>query len=106
MDTSKLTTVNYTPVTPPTPKPLPTNEVKILAHLEMAKHNTNHILHLILTLLSVGFWSFFWFCITASNTSQRNAIRRKAGLPTEPNTPAILMACVGILALVAIYGPK
>lgn len=39
--------------------------------LQYAKTNTNHILHLLLSMITVGFWLIVWFVIANSNARRR-----------------------------------
>jgi len=41
------------------------------------KHRTNHILHLILTICTVGIWLPFWFIVAMSNLIERRKITWK-----------------------------
>jgi hypothetical protein len=38
-------------------------------HLE--KHKTDHLLHLVLALISMGLWVPFWLFVTISNANER-----------------------------------
>jgi len=35
------------------------------------KHRTSHVLHLLLTLLTAGFWIVIWLLVTLSNANER-----------------------------------
>jgi hypothetical protein len=50
---------------------------QILAQIAIANYKTNHILHLLLTLLSGGLWGLVWVLKAASNAGQRGKISRK-----------------------------
>lgn len=83
---------------PPTkieqPKPLPT-EAQALLHLtELAQHKTNHVLHLLLSLITLGWWVIVWMIAYASTTSTRNEIHRKYGFPTESNALGIVLTVI------------
>lgn len=50
------------------------------------RHKTNHILHVILSVVTLGFWIWGW-CIAASgNCDKRNEILKEYGKPLESNT--------------------
>jgi CDP-diglyceride synthetase len=68
-----------------------TNEDKILGYTAASEHRTNHVLHLILTLVTAGVWSWVWLIVASSNISKRNKIKKKFGLPTESNIPKVLL---------------
>ena len=52
---------------------------KVTQHL---KPSTSHVLHLLLSLISVGLWLPFWFLIAMSNNSQGQCTHcgRKKGI--------------------------
>ncbi len=41
------------------------------------KRNTNHVLHLILTICTGGFWVIVWLLVANSNNRHNDAINRK-----------------------------
>ena len=43
--------------------------------LNSQKKTTNHILHLILTFLTFGFWLIVWICIAMSNSNYNSRIQ-------------------------------
>ena len=51
------------------------NEYTLLA--KRAEHRTNHILHLLLSVLSVGLWTPIWLLVTVSNANERSKIDKK-----------------------------
>jgi len=65
---------------------------------ECERYKTNHILHLLLSIITVGAWTLIWTIISASNTTERNKIHRKYSTQPEGNPAALLL--VGILILV------
>jgi hypothetical protein len=46
---------------------------------ELNNHKTNHILHLLLCLPTVGFWIPVWAFVALSNAIERAKIKRKLG---------------------------
>ena len=68
-----------------------TKEDQLLGITLASEHKTNHVLHLILTLLTAGVWSWIWLWIASKNITTRNKIKKKVGLPTETNIPKILL---------------
>ena len=83
------------------PKP-PTSlsyEQHMIMNLEIDKFKTNHILHLILSLFTAGFWLIIWAIVAASNTNEANKIRTKNGIAEEQN-PAKYIAWTGILLII------
>lgn len=68
------------------------SDEKMLAHLSVAEHKTNHILHLLISLFTITLWIPVWLFIATSNTSKRNKIKRDQGMPTEKNIPIIFAA--------------
>lgn len=43
---------------------------------QMTKHQTSHVLHLLLTICTAGFWLIVWFLMAHSNSSKRKKIDR------------------------------
>jgi len=50
------------------------NDVLLLSKIQEAK--TNHLLHLILSILSVGIWTPVWILVTVSNNLERRRLGR------------------------------
>lgn len=68
------------------------NEARIMfAYAEMEKHRTNHILHLLLSFITLGLWLIPWLAVSIRNTQQRNRIARDYGLPGEINIGYIII---------------
>jgi hypothetical protein len=44
---------------------------------ELNNHKTNHILHLLLCIPTVGLWSAVWVLVGVSNAIERAKIKRK-----------------------------
>jgi hypothetical protein len=86
-------------------RPPATETEKMLAYMEAAKFKTNHILHLFLSLLTVGLWLIVWFVLSADNTDKRNRIYRKHGLQEETNTGPILLG-IFVLLIIAVATHK
>lgn len=45
--------------------------------LEMRKHKTSHVLHLILSILTAGLWVFVWILCTLSNSIENAKLDRQ-----------------------------
>lgn len=52
------------------------NQAKILIELSKKK-KTSHILHLLLSIITVGFWVPIWILVTISNNIENARIDRK-----------------------------
>ena len=62
------------------------NQRTMQMYAEIDRHKTNHILHVILSVVTLGFWVWGW-CIAASgNCDKRNEILKEYGKPLESNT--------------------
>ena len=48
-----------------------------ITDLESKKKTTNHILHLLLSLVSVGFWLPLWLLVVVSNSWENSSIDNK-----------------------------
>jgi len=73
-----------------------------LLQTELARFKTNHILHLLLSCLTLGIWMFFWMIVASNNITNRNKFREQLGLEKEPNTPAALFFLFVLLPI--LYG--
>lgn len=59
-------------------------ESQLLA--KRADHKTNHIMHLILSVITGGLWILIWLLVAFSNATQRAAIDRQLqGKPKDQN---------------------
>ncbi len=54
------------------------NQIKAMQLLSKKK-STSHVLHLILSLVTVGFWVPVWFIVTLSNSIENRRIDREVG---------------------------
>lgn len=89
-------------IEPPSARPEPTDNEKMLAYQELSTHKTSHILHFFLTLITAGFWLIAWLIISANNTGQRNAIRKKYNLPIEGDSAGNLIKIALAVYLIAV----
>jgi len=49
-------------------------------HLELVKiqkYRTSHLLHLVLSIITAGFWVPVWLLVTISNVSERHRAERR-----------------------------
>ena len=51
------------------------NEYQLIA--KRSEYRTNHILHLLLSVLSVGLWTPIWLLVTVSNANERSKIDKR-----------------------------
>lgn len=75
----------------------------MITEIEISQKKTNHILHLLLSVISGGFWIPIWVLVACANCSGRNDIRRTAGLREEPNYAAVMLAVVFGLFVVVMF---
>ena len=71
---------------------------------ELNAHKTNHILHLLLTIVTFGIWGYIWMLIAASGLREQNKIRKQYGMKTKFNAPfwtIVIMSIAIIYVLVA-----
>lgn len=54
------------------------NQVKAMQLLSKKK-STSHVLHLVLSLITVGFWIPVWILVTLSNSIENRRIDREVG---------------------------
>lgn len=45
--------------------------------MKKEKYKTNHILHLLLALITMGFWIPVWVLVAVSNWNERTKVERK-----------------------------
>ena len=67
--------------------------------IEIFNHKTNHILHLLLSVLTAGFWIGIWAIVSCVNCSKRNDIRKTTGLKPETNYAGVVL--VGVFLMFA-----
>jgi len=48
-----------------------------IIRLEMSKKKTNHILHLLLSILTGGLWLIIWFLVGINNSIENSRLDRK-----------------------------
>ncbi len=48
-----------------------------IARLQSGLKRTSHVLHLILSILTLGFWAFIWLIVALSNSLENWKINRK-----------------------------
>lgn len=81
-------------------KTLNTTE-KMAVNSELTAHKTNHILHLILTILTAGVWSIIWIAMAGKTIDARNKIKKSYGMKPEFNTPSAMIGFV-LIAIVLV----
>jgi hypothetical protein len=86
-----------------TPRPAPTDTERLLAYQELSTLKTNHILHLLLSVLTMGLWLIPWLIVTANYNGERNKIRKKYGLPTESDASGNIIKIFMIIFLITIF---
>ena len=63
---------------------------------ELKEHKTNHILHLMLTIVTFGIWGYVWMLVAASGLREQNKIRKQYGMKTKFNAPAWTLAIITV----------
>jgi len=56
------------------------NKEDMLRLYEAGEYNTNHVLHLLISLLTAGLWIPVWFLVAQRNASKRASIINKTSL--------------------------
>ena len=74
----------------------------MLTQIEISQKKTNHILHLLLSVITAGFWVPVWIMVACANCSGRNDIRKTAGLKSETNYGGAILVVVFCLFVVAM----
>lgn len=49
----------------------------MILQLQQRKKKTSHVLHLLLSVLTGGFWLIIWACCAAANASQNSKIDKE-----------------------------
>ena len=73
-------------------------------HFALADNKVNHILHLIVTLVTAGLWLIPWLIISAHSCSKRNDIRKAANMSTEFNWAGIIITVPIIVVVFVAFG--
>ena len=60
-----------------------------MQHL-LDEDKTNHVMHLIISIVTLGAWTVVWACITADSCIRRNRIRKEYGQEKENNPGAVV----------------
>jgi len=71
-----------------------------IANFEMAKKKTNHILHLILSVLTVGCWVLIWVLIAVSHSLENYQLEKRM-LGTAPFPWG---GAIGALVVLYVWG--
>ena len=66
----------------------------MITQIEILSKKTNHVLHLLLSLITAGFWVPVWIMVACANCSGRNDIRKTAGLKSETNYGGAILVVV------------
>ena len=74
----------------------------MITQIEILSKKTNHVLHLLLSLITAGFWVPVWIMVACANCSGRNDIRKTAGLKEETNYGGAILVAVFCLFVVAM----
>ena len=64
-------------------------EKEAMISIIQAKHRTNHILHIILCILTGGFWIPIWFLVAVCNSCAQDAVVRR-------HSPSVPVAAVSL----------
>ena len=51
---------------------------------------TNHVMHLIISIVTFGAWTVVWACVAGDSCIRRNRIRKEYGHELENNSGAIV----------------
>ena len=73
-------------------------------YAEIDRNKTNHILHLILSVVTLGFWLWGWCAVSADNCIKRNRILKEHKKPLETNTGLILFVVFLVANVIVFWG--
>ena len=76
---------------------------KIVALEDMKRYKTNHILHLLLSVVTLGIWVIVWLFITSDNTTRRNIIRKEHNLEQESNAARVFALIFLSFSIYVLY---
>lgn len=70
----------------------------------LAHNKTNHILHVILSVVTLGFWLWGWCAVSADNCIKRNRILKEHKKPLETNTGLVLFVIFLVINVIVFWG--
>ena len=73
-------------------------------YAKVDRHKTNHILHLILSIISLGMWIWIWCAVSADNCIKRNRILKKYNKKLESNTGLTLFVFFLVINVIVFWG--
>lgn len=72
---------------------------------QLSRYSTSHVVHLLLSMLTLGAWTWVWIFKSCMNCSERNKLHKQYGQPIESNwAQAMLFVGAIILGLAALAG--
>jgi len=77
--------------------------LKVAVNSELDKYRTNHLLHLMLSVLTASIWGIVWIAISAGNVLERNKIRTKNKMALEGNPALYLLMIAFSMILFAVF---
>jgi len=89
------------------PAPSSSEAQLMFASAEMEKYRTHHLLHLLLSIVTIGLWFVIWLAVSIRNTHRRNRIRRDYGLPAETHFGYLILFFLVLFAVggYLLYSP-
>ena len=73
-------------------------------YAEIDRNKTNHILHVIISVVTLGFWLWVWCAVAADNCIKRNRILKEHKKPLETNIGLILFVVFLVINVIVFWG--
>ena len=73
-------------------------------YAEIDRNKTNHILHVIISVVTLGFWVWVWCAVSADNCIKRNRILKEHKKPLETNTGLVLFVVFLVINVIVFWG--
>ncbi len=71
-------------------------------YYKISDHKTNHTLHLLLSIVTAGFWIWAWCAVAGTNCNKRNKILAEYGQESESNIGSFLFWVIFIINVIVL----
>lgn len=78
-------------------------KTELLINAELSEYKTNHLLHLLLSIITMGLWLIVWVIVSISNSSERRKIKKRHGMVADKNRYAAVFFTALLVAIYLAY---
>lgn len=78
-------------------------KTELLINAELSEYKTNHLLHLLLSIITMGLWLIVWVIVSISNSSERRKIKKRLGMVADKNRYAAVFFTALLVAIYSVY---